>query len=399
MCADFNLEYPEFEVVPSWKGSYDETFVASIAAARAGKAPHILHVTQPITREAIDSGIFAVAEDLIDRFGMEVKWEDYIDAVLDTYRVGGRLYCFPWNSSSAILYYNKTLFEKAGVSLSRKPTFEDIIEVGNKIVDGGYATYAITWPILYWWVQQWMAEQGQNVVDNENGRAGRPTKAYLTSDASIQAYEWWKQLYDEGLWVNPGRSAWGEALRIFTSHESAMFISTTAHVTAVQKSSAEGGWELETTFLPIPEGTERCGGTVGGGTLWVTKDHPDEQLKAATKFVVWMSDTAQTIRWHQLTGYYPIKKTAVEILEREGWFEEKPSYRTAIDQLLETKSIPATQSALFGAFRAVEDLMEIAFEEIMGGKPVEEALAKANDKANKAIAEYRRVIGEPIERK
>jgi len=391
MVADFNLQHPGIEVKAEFKGGYDETFIATMAAAKAGKAPHVVMVVQYSTQEAIDSGIFGGAEELLNRFGFKVNWADYIDQVLHTYRVGGKLYSFPWASSTSVLFYNKTMLDKAGQKLPYKPTFNDIIQVGRTLVKGGHTRHAITWPLHYWFVEQWMAQAGQNLVDNDNGWSGRPTKANLTSDAVKKIYEWWKQLNDERLWVNPGRVAWGEAVRIFVSGEAAMFISSTAHVALLQKEASEKGFQVATTYIPILDGTKRNGCSIGGGTLWITKDHPDKELKAATEFVFWLSETAQTIRWHQNTGYFPVKKTAVDALKKEGWFVAQPNYKTAFDQLLETVSIPATRGAVFGGFREVIDHMETGFEKIVGGEPVPKALADMSEKATKSIKEYQRL--------
>ena len=47
----FNNSQKDYKVVPTYKGSYDESMTASIAAFRAGNAPHILQVLlKPLAR-------------------------------------------------------------------------------------------------------------------------------------------------------------------------------------------------------------------------------------------------------------------------------------------------------------------------------------------------------------
>ncbi len=41
---DFNASQSQYKIVPTFKGSYDESMTAAIAAFRAGNAPHILQV-------------------------------------------------------------------------------------------------------------------------------------------------------------------------------------------------------------------------------------------------------------------------------------------------------------------------------------------------------------------
>ena len=44
LAGDFNKSQAEYKIVPTFKGSYDESMTAAIAAFRAGNAPHILQV-------------------------------------------------------------------------------------------------------------------------------------------------------------------------------------------------------------------------------------------------------------------------------------------------------------------------------------------------------------------
>lgn len=392
MVEDFNLFHPGINVNVTYKGSYRETLTATQAAARTGNAPQVIQSFDIGTRENIDSGLFVPAGNLVEKFDIDVNWDDYVKSALNYYRVEGKLWGFPWNSSNAILYYNKDKFEEAGVSIPRKPTFEDIIEISQKLVDSGVVEGGITWPLHTWFFEQWMAEQGQVLVDNGNGRQGRPTEVFLESEEAKRIFSWWKELYDKGLWKNPGVEAWAQANSLFLGETVAMEITSTSDVTGMEKNATENGFELGTTFLPIPEGTERNGEVIGGGNLWITEGHSDAELEAAVTFALWMSNVENSIRWHKGTGYFPIRKSSVDILDKGGWFERSPNSRTAFDQLLETKTNAATAGALIGPFRQIRTIVEEAFQRVMSGTSVDKALAKADEEAEKAIQEYQEVV-------
>ncbi len=393
MVDDFNLTHPGIEVTVEYKGSYRDTLNAALAAARAGNPPHIVHSFEVGTQMNLDSGIFVSLESLIDKYGLIVPWEDYIDAALNYYRVGGKLFCMPWNSSNPILYYNKTMLDAIGVEMPRKPTFEDIYEISKKLVEAKVAEYGITWPLHSWFFEQWMAEAGVDLVNNQNGRAGYATEINLLDPAAIEIMKWWKKLYDEGLWVNPGRENWSQARQIFISGQSAMLISSTSDVTRMENAAVEQGFELGTAFLPVSAKFGRHGVVIGGGALWITGNHPDEELKAAATFVVWMTQVAQTIRWHQGTGYFPIRKLALKALDMEGWFVTHPNHRTALDQLQETQLITATQGALMGNFLEARTFIEDAVEAILAGTPIEKALSEAKTKIDQGLKDYLQLVG------
>lgn len=392
MVEDFNLFHPNINVKVAYKGSYRETLTATQAAAKTGKAPNVIQSFDIGTRENVDSGLFIPAGKLIDRYGIEVNWDDYINSALNYYRVDGTLWGFPWNSSNAILYYNKDKFEKAGVSIPEKPTFKDITEASQKLIESGVVEGGITWPMHTWFFEQWMAEQGQVLVNNGNGRKGRPTEIYLESKEAKRVFSWWKDLYDQGLWKNPGVEAWAQANSLFLGETVAMEITSTSDVTGMEKNAAENGFELGTAYLPIPEGTERNGEVIGGGNLWITEGHSEAQLEAAVKFALWMSNIENSVRWHKGTGYFPIRKSSVDLLEREGWFEKSPNSRTAFNQLLDTKSNAATAGALIGPFRQIRTIVEEAFQKVMSGTSVDKALEQADKEAEKALEEYQEVV-------
>src|SRR5262249_57137089 len=44
LAKDFNASQKQYKIVPTFKGGYDESMTAAIAAFRAGNAPHILQV-------------------------------------------------------------------------------------------------------------------------------------------------------------------------------------------------------------------------------------------------------------------------------------------------------------------------------------------------------------------
>jgi len=392
MVEDFNYTHPEIEVTVQYKGSYRETLNATIAAASQGTPPSVIQSFEVGTRQNTDSGIFVPFEDLVENG--EVNWNDFLDPVLNYYRVDGKLYSMPFNSSNAILYFNKDIFEKAGLDSNNPPTtFEGIMEASEIIVDKGLAKAGTTWALHSWFFEQWMANMGQNLVNKENGRAELADQAYLTSDKAIQIVKWWKELYDKGLWVNAGIENWSQARQNFISKQAAMLITSTSSVTGLQNEAHAQGFEVGTAPMPIPEGHERYGAVIGGASLWIVKNDDKAVEQAAKEFVKWMSLPENQVRWHKATGYFPIRKSAVDILELEGWFVDYPNYKTAFDQLQNTKIVRPTQGALIGRFAEVRTIIEKAIEAVLNDNgSVEEIMAKANQDIKKSLEEYNRVV-------
>jgi len=394
MVADYNYTHPGTFVRVEFKGSYRDTLNAAILAAQQGNAPHIVQIFEIGSQLALDTGIFAPLEDAAQNSPV---WqpEDYIEGVANYYNIDGKFNSMPWNSSNPILYYNKDMFREAGLDPEAPPeTFEEMLDACDKIVSSGTAKNCISWPLHSWLFEEWMASQGAELADNGNGRDDRATEVYLTGDAAKTIVNWWKEMNDKGYYAYSGKlEDWDGADAIFVSGQAAMEITSTSDVVQRQNDAAENGFELGTGYLPYPADSERQGVVIGGASMWMTGDHPEEELEAAVDFVIWFTNTENAIRWHKATGYFPIRKSAVDVLEFQDWFELNPAYTAAFAQLLGTKVNRATQGALIGAFPEVRTIIEQAVEKILAGEAtVDEALEAAKVDADKAMEEYNKAV-------
>jgi len=386
---DFNYTHPGIEVKVEYKGSYRDTLNAAILAAKQGNAPHIVQIFEVGSQLALDSGIFVPIENYVPA-DLKFQLDDYIKPVANYYRIGGKFNSIPWNSSNPILYYNKDIFKKAGLDPENPPkTFNEVAQACEKIIASKAAPKCITWPLHSWFVEQWIAEQGALLANNENGRAARATDVYINSEAMKRIMKWWKGLYDKGYYTYTGKPEdWDGANQLFVSQQAAMEITSTSDVTFMQNASFENGFELGTGFLPTADGVERNGTVVGGASLWLTKGHPQKEQEAALTFLLWFTNTENMVRWHKGTGYFPVLNTSVKVLEWQNWFERNPAYRAAFDQLLQSKANRATQGALIGPFPEIRTIIENMVQEIFQGKDIAKALSEADAQADQALKRY-----------
>ena len=225
--ADFNYTHPGIQVSVQFKGSYRDTLNAAILAAQQGDAPNVVQIFEIGTQLALDSGIFIPIQDLV--IGPEFQPDDYISALTDYYKINGKFNSIPWNSSNPVLFYNKDIFRKAGLDPNKPPrTFEEMLADSKQIVESGAAKNAITWPLHSWFFEQWMANMGENLVNNGNGRDARATESLLTGDGAKTILTWWKEMADKGYWTYSGRvEDWDGSDAIFISGQAAMEITST----------------------------------------------------------------------------------------------------------------------------------------------------------------------------
>jgi sn-glycerol 3-phosphate transport system substrate-binding protein len=388
IAAGFNKANPSYTVEPLFTGSYAETVTKAIAAIRAGNPPHIVQVFEVGTQTMLDSGAIIPVTEMVKPG--EIAFDDYIAPILNYYKVGGKLYSMPFNSSTAIVYYNKEAFQKAGLDPSKPPaTFKDVEEMGRKIVASGAARAAITFGWPSWMLEQSHALANRLYADHDNGRNGRATRVLFNEAFGVEVLTRWKRWADEKLLAYGGREY--APNKAFLSGEVAMLMQSTSQVTTIEKAAK---FPVGTGFLPRLEGQPAGKSVIGGASFWVLKGkgRTPQEIDAIVKFFKFVAEPQETAKWHEETGYFPATRPAVALLTTRGWFAKHPNHETAFKQIQEGPDSPATRGVLLGNFVQIRNITDTAIEKALSGKlSPKAALDEAAGEANKLLDEYNRI--------
>ena len=381
----FNAEHDDINVTAQFTGSYAETLTQGISAVRSGNPPHIIQVYEVGTQTMLDSEaivpVYEIAEGKID-FG------SVIQPILNYYSVEGNLYSMPFNSSTAMLYYNKDAFAEAGIETVPE-TWADIEEMGLQIIDSGAANHGLSFGWPAWILEQMHAYHNKPYANNDNGRSGRASEVYLDRDFAKMVLGTWTDLVDKDVVAYGGREY--SANQDFLAGEVAMLIQSTSSLSSIMESA---DFEVGTTFLPRFEGQGIGNSVIGGASLWVMQGHSDEDYAAVVEFFKYLSKTDVTIQWHKDTGYFPSTNAAVKTLMDDRWFSDNPNYLTAFLQVLSGVQSPAANGVLLGNFVEIRDIVDTAVEEAFtGAATAEEALDKADEQADKVLQDYTELFG------
>ncbi|WP_367176180.1 extracellular solute-binding protein [Haloarcula rubripromontorii] len=362
------------------KGSYRGTLDATLNAAENGDPPAIAQIFEIGTTRARDSGHFTPVEELLP--------SGHIDALLDPvtnyYRFDGTLHSLPFNASNPVMAYNRDAFRQAGLDPSSPPeTLADVRSAAETLVDRGGVDTGITFANYSWFVEQWFAEADQLLVDENNGRSGSPTESYLDGEFAHDLFEWWQSLEADGLYHDPGIEARGAARTHFAEENAAMLIGSTSSLNSIERSA---DFDVGTSQLPVLD--DRTGVLVGGASLWVGDAVSEAVHDAVGEFLTWLTEPAQQRRWHQETGYFPVHEETIPRLRADDWFERNPHYRTAFDQLMETRDTTATRGAQIGPFDTVRTIIEDAVDSMDGPDSAPSALDRLDTQVTKQLERY-----------
>lgn len=379
----FSAANPGVTVKPRLTGSYVETLSKALAAYGAGHPPHIVQVHDGGTQTMLDSGAIMPVMDLI-KPGV-VDWGDYIAPLLNYYTVGEKLFAMPLNSSTAVLYYNKEAFERAGLDPSSPPdTFAEVEDRGRQLIHTGAARHAISFEWPAWIFEHMHAYHNIPFANHDNGRSKRATDVLFSGEFGVRLVERWKRWMDEGI------LAYGEGedspMKAFLAGEVVMLLHTSAEASTIERAAK---FPVGTSFLPRIEGLPRGRAPIGGGSLWVFRGFPPEDYDAVVRFFRYLAQPRVAAQWHRETGYFPATHSAVKRLLNHGWFQENSYHLTALLQILSGIDTSATRGVLLGNLVQIRDIVDSAMEKVFGDiLSPQAALDEAVREANRVLAEY-----------
>lgn len=387
--ANYNAQATKCEVAATNVGSYDDGLTKLQAALRAKQQPHVQQIFDLGLQAIAESGTIVPISDLAKRDGYNLS--GILFPLANYYRLGDKYYGMPFNSSTAMLYYNKNAFKAAGLDPNKPPrTYEEFTAYAQKLTKknnaGQVDQYGATIRVYGWFVEQLVYTQGGYMVNNQNGRAGRATAAAYNSPQGVRAVKWIVDMTRAGLMPNVGRD--GAAQRqAFTSGKAAMFVESTATLAAVNR-EVGGRFEFGTTALPKPKGTNG-GQAIGGAAVYVLKGHPQVEQDCAWDFVKFAVSPEQQLEWHKATGYYPVNKAAIDLPATQAYWKENPNAKTAITIINAAPPTKSSQGAVSGVMPQIRQHVEEAMELAISGKAtVEDALNAAAAKSTEAIQRY-----------
>lgn len=396
----FMAQRPDVVVtVTSPSTNYTELFNSALLSAQQGRAPEVVLVEEGLTQLAFDSQLFLPIEQLASEEQLQ-SLEDVIPQLLNFYTIEGTLWSMPWNASNPLLYYNRGMFEAAGLDPDSPPsTFDEILTACAAIMalpDGTRPTAGcINYPMSTWFLEQWVAMQNGLFMNNDNGRSDRATEALFTSPEMLTVVNWFRTMTEAGYYTYSGtpEDYTGEG-QAFLSKATAMTINSTAGIALFQRFSGIFRIDLGIAPLPTPSADATNGGTVGGGSVWVTAGHSEAETQAAVDFIFFLTSTANDAVWHQGTGYFPVRQSTIDQLTADGWFDANPAYRIALDQLQSQAGNIANAGATIGPAPEVRGALIQALQSIAdGGEDVEAALTVAKARAEAALADYNATVG------
>jgi len=393
MVDRFNASQDEVRVRPVYQGSPDDVMTKLMASTGSGRVPAIVFTTEPFIQRLIDSGSVTPVQDFVDRENYDLS--DLDERAVQSYSLQGKLWGMPFCVDIPLLYYNKLVFEEVGLDPERPPqTLEELRQYSQEILkrdaSGNVERSGVSIAVTLW-TEQVFAQQGDLLVDMNNGHDGRATKVLFDDDTGRRFFQWWHDMVDEGLAFNVGRNPSGaDNYLAVASGRAAMTFGYAGALRSLVNALEEGMEGIEIGVGPVPGFADGTGSTLLlGHGLWILNLRPQEEQEAAWKFIRWLMEPEQQAEWFAGSGLLPVSRSSLELPAAREVVAQYPLFETALELYLGVPANPASLGAILGPFPEVREAIEDGAEQMLvGGRDPIEALQDAAERANQAIEKY-----------
>ena len=370
------------KVVAEYQGEYDDSLNKLKSAQMGNMGADLVQVYEIGTRFMIESGWIVPMQNLIAADNYDVSSLE--ENLLAYYSIDDQLYSMPFNSSTPLMYYNKDMFEAAGIT--EIPTsLEGIEAIGEQLMNEGGAGEVMSFSIYGWFFEQFCCKQGLEYANNGNGRSDIATAvAFDENGAAENILTAWKSLHDKGYAPVVGKG--GDAgLADFSAGKSAITLGSTASLKQVLQ-DVNGKFEVGTAYFPAVSDRDKGGVSIGGASLWALNNDDPVKLRATWEFVKYLVSAEAQAYWNAQTGYFPVSTEAHNEEVFLANMETYPQFQTAIDQLHD--SAPEYAGALLSVFSEARATVESEIESMLNGQSVEDTVTNMSTSINEAIEEY-----------
>ena len=394
----YNASQTKVRVELQNQGNYSQTIDKYVQSSQ-GSRPDIVIFPEYVVQQTADSDSVIPIGACVEASGYDTS--TFQPSTLTTYSTAGVQWGMPFGVSNPVLYYNKLVFEAAGLDPDIPPqTLEEVRQYSQQIVDSGAASFGIavdsgTDSGGGWFLEQWLANEGELYADNGNGRLAPATRVLYAEAAGVELLTYVQQLIIDGLAFNVGDNAGGTDTFFKLADESApaaMTIGTSAALGTVIAALSGGlipgltDADIGVGAMPGPGPTPTA--LVGGNALFIVKDKGDEKAAAAWDYITYAVSPEAQSQYVTDTGYAPVRADALDVEPALSKYANDPRFRVAYDQLIASPDDPALQGPILGPQREVRGVTARAVAEIFNGGDVQTALSAAAAQADLLIADY-----------
>ncbi len=313
----FNSENPNIHVVGKMIpfNDYQQTLINAVSS---GDAPDVARFKDWWVGQFVQNNLLQP----IDSYVKDWKYQsDMIPAMWDTGRTSKNspIYMMPHTYIDFYLYYNKDLFQKAG--LKPPTTFGEFVKDAQALTDPSKKQYGFAMRGGAGGQDQWyafMLAGGAQMVD-DNGNV------VINNDKAVQVNQWYIDLFNKYHVAPPSAvtDSYAQLLAGFQNGSTAMLAH---HIGSYNSLLQQMGDKLGVIPMPQADPSHPATmGTMSGNVIFSSS----KVKQAAWTFESWLSSPeALDILDRSTNAQLPVLKSVAS----ESYFQDKPGWKVAIEE-------------------------------------------------------------------
>jgi multiple sugar transport system substrate-binding protein len=328
-------------------------------------------------------GFLADLTDNVNDVESQVLKPSYEMSVYD-----GKLYALPVWTSSQVLYYNVKALQKAGVELpsldpQKRWTWEQTVDAAKRAQEAG-----TKWGFVFEQVNLYY--QLQPLPESLGGGPGLTgpnlLEVDITNDAWIEAFEWYRSLFADG--VSPRGVPPAENAPLFTAGDVALYVGLPGGP-VIEAAAEETGFDFGVGAHPYFDGGEPV--TPTDSWSWGINPFSDKQ-EAALEWLKYVAlNPKGALESVVQVPVPPTQKKAFD--EYLNDLAADPTWPDGIDELFRYEQLnTARHRPPSVGYVIFEETMAKAFADISNGADVRETFRKTSDQLNRELEPLRRQL-------
>lgn len=352
---DFNASQDEYEAshvyVPF--ADYEKQLTLGIAS---GELPDLVILDGCGMASFIQLGLFGDISDA------DINWDEYMEGPMESTMLDGKHYGIPFATNCTALFYNKDLFDAAGIDYpDENTTWDEFHEMAKALTkDGvsGFGNAATNTDEGTFQCLQWLYTAGGSYTDIEDG---------------VDAYKLMQEMIEDGSWtkecVNWTQS---DVNNNFMAGNLAMQQNGPWQIPGIEANAPDLNYGV--TVLPKKDAdSEQATSILGGENMGVVNK---DDTSGAEAFLKYYDQTDVMVDAMKQYGSYPPKTEAA----KDSYWTDDPIQKAFLTQI--DTSIPRGPSAAWPSYSSA---IQTGFQEVMTSAKTPEQAAKDTQAAVDAV--------------
>lgn len=352
---EFNASQDEYEAshvyVPF--ADYEKQLTLGIAS---GELPDLVILDGCGMESFIQLGLFGDISDA------DINWDEYMEGPMESTMLDGKHYGIPFATNCTALFYNKDLFDAAGIDYpDENTTWDEFHEMAKALTkDGvsGFGNAATNTDEGTFQCLQWLYTAGGSYTDIEDG---------------VDAYKLMQEMIEDGSWtkecVNWTQS---DVNNNFMAGNLAMQQNGPWQIPGIEANAPDLNYGV--TVLPKKDAdSEQATSILGGENMGVVNK---DDTSGAEAFLKYYDQTDVMVDAMKQYGSYPPKTEAA----KDSYWTDDPIQKAFLTQI--DTSIPRGPSAAWPSYSSA---IQTGFQEVMTSAKTPEQAAKDTQAAVDAV--------------